>query len=101
MAKQSLTFSAEGNGYGSNWFQPNGAFQLDIMFPESNKPNPVQLFAANDNSGAKPYALAGGINLKNTPHLCVPITKVIAGAGVYYKVTSKLNPKSASYSVGQ
>lgn len=94
-----LTFTQNGKRFESEWFCPNGAFQLDIMFPESDKRNVVEIYSANDDSDKKPYALAGFIELMHRAHLNVPITKVIPSAGVYYKVSAALNPISADYAV--
>jgi hypothetical protein len=97
-----LTFTSEAKGgYGSNWFQPNGAFQLDLVFPNSDEENPVRLYSANDDNGTEPLALAAEMRLKHTPHISVPVLKVVTGAGVYYKVTSALEPISASYLAAQ
>lgn len=94
-----LTFTQKGKKFESEWFKPNGAFQLDIMFPESDKKNVVEIYSANDDDDKKPYALAGYIDLMHAPHLNVPITKVIPNANVYYKVSANLNPISADYAV--
>ena len=94
-----LTFSAVNGGYESDWFQPNGAFQLDLQFADSDIANPITNYSANDNTETNPkkYAIAAHTELKNAPHVNFPVLKVVPDAGVYYKVSSRLNPTAASY----
>lgn len=92
-----LTFSAVNGGYESEWFQPNGAFQLDLQFADSDLANPITIYSANDNNGTKPYAVAAHTELVHTPHVNFPVLKVVPEAGVYYKVSSRLEPTAASY----
>lgn len=98
MAATNLTFTGEQGGYGSNWFQPNNAFQLDLVFPESENPNKVQIFSANDNNGTEPLAKAAEFELKaGERHINVPIFDVIPDCGTYFKIVTRLMPSSASY----
>lgn len=101
MSATTLNFSEVQGGYESDWFKPNGAFQLDLQFAEKEGKNPIKIYSANDNNGTKPYALAGLFDAANCQHLNFPVTKVIPNAGVYYKIAAKFNPIAASYLVAE
>lgn len=92
----SLSFSSANGQYESDWFKPQGPFQLDLRVDNDKKLYNVNIYSANQNNDTLPYAIAYTGQF-GQPHINMPIMKVIQDADVYFKVGCSIEPISGSY----
>lgn len=98
MTASSLTFSAEGKKFGSNWFSPDECFYLKLKYSlaNKNKERSVEIYCSTDSNGAD-ASLAGFVSLSGQETDIFPVFDVIEGCGIYFKVVTSVEPISGSY----